>query len=109
MNESVYDGDAAVEAMRRPALKVAGKTYTGKLISFQQAVAFQHRMKALENGSDDQVTMITELCMAIDIPVDALFQLPPGAVVGALQHFFACLLGGLPDQPSQARAPLPTS
>jgi hypothetical protein len=100
MNEAYYDGDAAVAAMRRPALKVGGQVYTGKLISLQQAVAFQQQMQTAQTGSEDQIAVIRELCQAIDIPADALFQLPPGAALQALQFLFACLLGGTPEPPS---------
>lgn len=110
MSQPFFDGDAFVAAMRRPSLQVGGTRYTGKLISFQQAIDFQTRMQAVETGTEAQVQLIQEFCQAIDIPVEALFKLPPGGVLAALQHFFACLLDGTPAEPSSPEsAPPPRS
>lgn len=110
----MFDADAYLATAMPPSLKVGGVVYTGKLISFSQVLEFQKRLR--EEGAQQENSLgerapdiIKELCSAIDLPAPVLLSLPPGAVLEALQHFFACLLGGLPAQQTPLPGPPPTS
>jgi len=105
----MYDADAYLSTAIAPSLKVGGVIYTGKLISFNQVLEFQARIRGEGNVGERSPEILRELCQAIDLPADILLALPPGAVLGALDHFFACLLGGLPAQQTPAPAPPPMS
>lgn len=101
----MYDADAYRAAAQRPAIKVDGAIYTGKLISFDQALEFQARLKQGEQFGSEAKAVIQDLCRAIDLPAEIVLGLPPGAVLGALQSFFACLLGNEPSNPEPSPAP----
>lgn len=39
-----FDGDAYLAALRRPTLTLGGRTYTGRLLSFDEWAQFSHRL-----------------------------------------------------------------
>lgn len=85
----MFDADSYLEAMEPPTLKVGGQTYTGRHLSLNRTVEFRKRL--VDTPMDEIGAYVRDFCEATALPVDALMQLPPGAVLAALDDFFGSL------------------
>jgi hypothetical protein len=54
---ALFDGDAFLEALRQPALRLEGRTYVGRLLSFEEWGRFAHRFTPTAAGVAGDVVL----------------------------------------------------
>ena len=98
-----FDADELLSALERPSLKIGGRTYTGRLLSFVEFLPLEGLLqKAIAEGwgAPEFKRLILEYCrLAFPRPWWAfwrprlgrvLLRQPPRIVVEAIKAFFAC-------------------
>lgn len=53
-----YDADAVAASMEAPAVTIRGKTYTGRILSYEEFLPFQARLDAFAAGQLDEKEMM---------------------------------------------------
>lgn len=94
-----FDTDAFIAAVAPPSIKVKGKVYTGRLVSWEEMLPLHQKFQNISAVADankgsplavwtQMEAMVRELCDLVGIPPGPVLSLPPGAMLKACKHFF---------------------
>lgn len=97
----MFDADALAEALEKPAIKIGGEVFTGRLLSAQEVAPYQARFEQMADADGvplgDVLDLLAEIYGKIGIPPEILDDQPPAVILGAIQDFFACQWRAAPN------------
>ena len=85
-----FNADEYLKALSPPSIVIDGKTYTGKLLSFDALLPFQEQFELIGEGKASLTEMrdlAAEMCKAMELPAEKIMALPYGGTMAAVAEF----------------------
>lgn len=90
-----FNADSYLQSITKPTITLDGVEYEAKLLSFRDAVRFQHQLTTVDMANPDELLkFVTDVCAATNLPAEKIIDLPPQVFNKVVEGFFGYLLTG---------------
>jgi hypothetical protein len=100
-----FNADDYAKALEAPSITIGGKTYVGRLPSFDEMLPLAAPLDRITSGDfsfEDIAEFTEELCKLIELPAEKILALPMPVMLAALKDFARSLANtgqGIPTTP----------